>query len=125
MVLVDTSVWIRFLAGRQPYATALDQLLATNQVLRHDFVQGELLIGGGRGRTELLAAYAEIHRARTLPHVEVVAFVEARGLRARGIGWVDVHLLASTVVERCTLWSTDGNLADLATELHVAYTPIH
>jgi predicted nucleic acid-binding protein len=125
VVLVDTSVWIRFLAGKEPYATALDRLLANDQVLRDDFVQGELLIGASRGRTDLLAAYAEIHLTRTLPHAEVVAFVEARRLRARGIGWVDVHLLASTVVERCTLWSTDGNLADLATVLHVAYTPIH
>lgn len=125
MVLVDTSVWIRFLAGKEPYATALDRLLANDQVLRHDFVQGELLIGASRGRSELLEAYARIHLTHTLSHAEVVAFVEARRLRARGIGWVDVHLLASTVVERCTLWSADGNLADLATELHVAYIPLH
>jgi predicted nucleic acid-binding protein len=124
VVLVDTSVWVRFLAGREPYATALDRLLADDRVLRHDFVQGELLVGGGRGRTELLVAYARIDRARTLAHAEVVAFVEARRLRARGVGWVDVHLLASTVVERCTLWSTDRNLAELAGELRVAFPPI-
>ena len=27
MVLVDTSVWIRFLANRMPYAAVLDRLL--------------------------------------------------------------------------------------------------
>jgi hypothetical protein len=124
VVLVDTSVWIRFLAGRAHHAPALDQLLARDQVLSHDLVEGELLVGDrGPARTRLLAAYSEIHRARTVPHTEVVEFVEARKLRGRGIGWVDAHLLASTVVERCTLWTADASLADLAAELRVAHTP--
>ena len=122
MVLVDTSVWIRFLAGRAPHASALDRLLANDLVLSHDLVLGELLIGdGGRARTTLLAAYTEIHRARTVAHEEVVEFVESRRLRGRGIGWVDAHLLASTMVERCTLWTADASLADLAAELRVAH----
>ena len=124
MVLVDTSVWIRFLAGRAPEARALDDLLTSDQVLSHDLVQGELLIGGGgRPRTRLLAAYSEIHRARSVPHGEVVEFVEARKLRGRGIGWVDAHLLASTLVERCMLWTADFRLAELAAELRVAHAP--
>lgn len=124
MVLVDTSVWVRFLAGREPYASALDELLAEKEVLSHDLVQGELLIGdGGRSRRTLLEDYAKIHRARTVPHVAVVEFVAARKLHGRGVGWIDVHLLASTVVERCTLWTADGSLAELAAELRVAHTP--
>lgn len=124
VVLVDTSVWVRFLAGREPDASALDGLLAGKEVLRHDLVQGELLIGdAGRSRKRLLEAYAKIHRARTVPHVEVVEFVAARQLHGRDVGWIDVHLLASAVVERCTLWSADASLADLAAELHVAHTP--
>jgi predicted nucleic acid-binding protein len=122
VVLVDTSVWIRFLAGRGPYARRLDQLLAADRVFGHDLVHGELLIGDrGRARSALLAAYSEIHRARMVPHKEVVEFVKARKLRGRGIGWVDVHLLASTVVERCTLWTADAHLADLANELRVGH----
>jgi predicted nucleic acid-binding protein len=122
VVLVDTSVWIRFVAGRAPHANALDRLLADDQVLSHDLVEGELLIGeSGRARSRLLAAYSEIHRARTMAHAEVVEFVESRRLRGRGIGWVDAHLLASTVVERCTLWTADASLTDLAAELRVAY----
>ena len=124
MVLVDTSVWIRFLTGRAPEGRALDDLLASDQVLSHDLVQGELLIGDrGRSRTRLLAAYSEIHRARSMPHADVVEFVEARKLRGCGIGWVDAHLLASTLVERCTLWTADVRLAALAAELRVAHAP--
>jgi hypothetical protein len=58
-----------------------------------------------------------------VPHDEVVEFVEARGLQGRGIGWIDAHLLASTVVERCTLWTVDASLAVLAAELGVAHAP--
>ena len=122
MVLVDTSVWIRFLAGREPHASGLDDLLATDEVLRHDLIEGELLIGAsGRARRELLATYAQIHRARTVPHHEVVEFVEARKLHGRGLGWIDAHLLASTLVECCTLWTADNNLADAASELRVMH----
>jgi predicted nucleic acid-binding protein len=125
VVLVDTSIWVRFLAGRAPHAGALDRLLANDQVLSHELVQGELLIGDrGRARSRLLAAYSEIHRARTVAHAEVVEFVESRHLRGRGLGWVDVHLLASTVVERCTLWTADTSLAALAVELRVAHAAI-
>jgi len=123
VVLVDTSVWIRFLAARDPYASALDQLLASGRVMAHDLVQGELLIGDAGGRTKLLAAYAEIHRAGTVPHAEVVELVRARKLQGRGIGWIDAHLLASTLVERCRLWTADTNLADVAAELRIAHIP--
>jgi len=122
VVLVDTSVWIRFLRGREPHARELDRLLADDQVLSHDLVHGELLIGDAGGRTDLLAAYAEIERAGGVAHVELVEFVKARKLAGRGIGWIDAHLLASTVVERCLLWTVDSNLADLAVDLGVAYT---
>jgi predicted nucleic acid-binding protein len=123
VVLVDASVWIRFLAGREPFASALDELLSTDQVLSHDLVHGELLIGDRAGRRRLLEAYALIHRASAVPHDEVVEFVRARKLMGRGLGWMDAHLLASTLTERCTLWTADDDLAGLATELRIAHSP--
>ena len=123
MVLVDTSVWIRFLAGREPYASALDELLASDRVMSHDLVHGELLIGDAGGRTRFLAAYAEIRRAGTIPHAEVMELVRTRKLQGRGIGWIDAHLLAATLVERGQLWTADASLADVAAELRITYTP--
>lgn len=123
MVLVDTSVWIRFLAGREPYASSLDELLASDRVMGHDLVHGELLIGDAGGRAKLLAAYAEIRHADTIPHVEVVELVRTRKFQGRGIGWLDAHLLASTLVEHVQLWTADASLADVATELRIAYAP--
>src|SRR2546422_10156496 len=58
MVLVDTSVWIRFLANRAPYAAELDRLLGLDEVTGHELVYGELLIGDRGGRREFLAGLA-------------------------------------------------------------------
>jgi predicted nucleic acid-binding protein len=123
VVLVDTSIWIRFLAGRAPFGLALDRLLSADEVLAHDLVEGELLIGASGKRRELLAAYAAIHRAATIPHAEVVEFVRTRRLEGRGIGWIDAHLLASTLVSRGRLWTADTHLAAVASALGIAHTP--
>lgn len=121
MVLVDTSVWIRFLANHTPIAGKLDQLLAEGEVCGHEFVFGELLMGDPGGRQQLLDAYARLHQAPVVPHREVVEFVRLRGLYGRGIGWVDTHLLASALVGRTMLWTADLRLAVVARELGVGF----
>jgi len=121
IVLVDTSVWIRFLSNRAPYASELDDLLSRDEVSGHDFVYGELLIGDRGERKHLLADYTQMHQAPVVPHGDVVAFVRERRLHGRGVGWIDVHLLASALVGRLKLWTTDPRLATLATELGIAY----
>jgi len=121
MVLVDTSVWIRSLANRAPYAAELGRLLTLEDVAGHELVYGELLIGDRGGRRKLLAAYERIHRALTVPHDEVVRFVRERDLHGRGVGWIDIHLLASALVERLKLWTADPRFAAVAEELGVEY----
>jgi hypothetical protein len=121
MVLVDTSVWIRFLANQAPFAARLDRLLGQGEVWGHDFVYGELLIGDRGGRRELLADYALMHQAPIATHRELVEFVRERRLHGRGIGWIDAHLLASALLGRLVLWTADPRLAVLAGELGVAF----
>jgi predicted nucleic acid-binding protein len=121
IVLADASVWIRFLANRAPYATELDRLLERDEASGHPFVYGELLIGDKGGRRDMLEAYTLIHHAPVVPHGEVVTFARERKLHGRGIGWVDVHLLASALVGRLRLWTTDPRLAAVARELGIAY----
>ena len=86
MVLVDTSVWIRFLANRAPYAAEIDRLLSRDEVKGHALVFGELLIGDRGDRTSWLALYGADASASVVPHREVVAFVRDRDLHGRGIG---------------------------------------
>jgi predicted nucleic acid-binding protein len=121
IVLVDTSVWIRFLSNRAPYAAELDGLLSRDEVSGHDFVYGELLIGDRGGRGLLLANYEQMHQAPLVPHSEVVAFVRERRLHGRGVGWIDAHLLASALVGRLKVWTVDPRLAALGKELGISY----
>lgn len=121
MVLIDTSVWIRFLSNRAPYAAGLEDLLGRGEVSGHDFVLGELLIGDRGGRHQLVADYALMHQSPVVPHGEVMEFVRQRRLHGRGLGWIDAHLLASALVGRVSLWTADRNLAAAATELGINY----
>ncbi len=124
MVLVDTSVWIRFLTGREPYASGLDELLGRDDVVGHEMVLGELLIGDvGGGRKHLIDAYSQMYQAAAIPHEDVVEFVRMRRLNGRGVGWVDIHILASAVVAGFQVWTADPRFAALAGDLRVAYSP--
>jgi predicted nucleic acid-binding protein len=117
VILVDTSVWIDHLRSvdRQ-----LAGLLLEEQVLCHPFVVGELACGGLKRRAEILVLL------RSLPHVpvvedeEVLAFIEARALMGSGLGWVDVHLLASVCLAGERLLTSDRRLAQAARRLKVA-----
>src|SRR5436190_485074 len=121
IVLVDTSVWIHFLSNRASSAAELDGLLSRDEVSGHEFVYGELLVGDKGGRKQLLANYEHMHQAPTVRHRDVVEFVRDRRLHGRGIGWIDAHLLASALVARLKLWTTDPRLAVVAAELAIGY----
>lgn len=121
MVLVDTSVWIRSLANRAPYKAELDRLLALDEVSVHELVYGELLIGDMGGRKQFLSNYDRLSRTNMVPHEDVVAFVRHGALHGRGVGWIDIHLLAVAVVEGLQIWTADQSFADMAAELGVAY----
>ena len=74
-----------------------------------------------RGRATLLASYEQMHQVATIPHRDVVAFVCDRDPCGRGVGWVDVHLLASAIVGHMQLWTVDPRFSAVAKELGVAY----
>lgn len=119
MILVDTSVWIDHLRRRTP---GLARQLEQGQVACHPFVIGELALGSLKNRHEVLGLLAELPAARTVAHEEAMTLVDARGLSGSGLGWVDVHLLASSLVEGWPLWTVDRRLAAVAEGLGVAWT---
>lgn len=121
MVLVDTSVWIRYFSNRLDRADVLDALLSSGDVLAHPFVYGELFIGDLGGRARFLSVYRSFRQSSLLSHDEVVGFASVRRLNGRGIGWIDAHLLGSTLVDRALLWTKDPRLEAVAEGLHIAY----
>jgi len=120
VILVDTSVWVDHLKRGDDTLAAL---LRRGEVLSHPFVIGELACGGLHSRGELLALLEALPAAPTVRHREVLAFLDAHHLAGSGIGWVDVHLVASTVLARAALWTRDATLARVARRLDVAASP--
>lgn len=112
MILADSSVWIEHLRRGSPaFARQLD---AANVVI-HPFVIGEIACGNLRNRRLILADLAELPRAPVATDDEAMAFIENRRLMGKGVGYVDVHLLASVALARdVTLWTFDVRLASLA-----------
>ena len=121
MVLADTSAWVRFFFGQEPFLSRMDRLLASRWVAGHPLVYAELLMGDRGGRQKFLLEYAQSHQAIFVPHEEVIAFVHLRRLNGRGIGWIDAHLLASALADRMQLFTADERLVAIAEELGCAY----
>jgi predicted nucleic acid-binding protein len=117
VILVDSSVWIEHLRRGEP---ALERALDSALVLCHPFVIGELACGSLRQRAKVLGALRVMPSAPAATQDEALAFVDRHRLAGRGIGWVDVHLLASTMLAGgARLWTRDKRLAAVATDLGI------
>jgi predicted nucleic acid-binding protein len=118
VILADTSVWIGHLRGDE---SRLAPLLEGGRVLMHPAVLGEVALGSLQARAAVLGAMAHLPRAVTATDAEALALVESHALHGQGIGWVDVHLLAATLLTPgARLWSADRRLAALAARAGVA-----
>lgn len=118
MILVDSPVWIDHL--RSP-DERLSALLSIREILVHPFVLGELFLGMIRNRSGLIETFRDLPQASVAGPHEVLALIASFRLYGRGIGYVDTHLLASTLMMPGTLlWSRDRRLAAVAGELGVA-----
>lgn len=114
MFLVDTSVWVSHLRKGEP---RLQQALLDDQILMHPFVLGEIACGSLHRRSSILNDLAQLPRAVSAEHDEVLAFLEQHRLFGKGIGWIDAHLLASAALTHCRLWTLDSRLGDAAASL--------
>ena len=117
MILVDTSPWVDHLRRGNRRLAAL---LEAGEVVGHPFVIGELGLGNLQNRAAVLEYLARLPAAPLAEHHEVLALVERRRLMATGIGWVDAHLLASSLLAEIPLWTFDRALGREARRLGVA-----
>lgn len=95
-------------------------MLDDSVVVTHPFVIGELACGTLRQRGTILSLITELPVATTATHSEVLGFIEARRLMGRGLGLVDVHLLAAASISGVPLWTLDRRLEAAAQALRVA-----
>lgn len=120
MILADTSIWIAHFRGTDPH---LARWLDAGRVLMHPFVVGELACGNLRNRREVLTLLQALPAVPVATEEEALGYVERHGLMGRGIGWIDVHLLAAAALAgTARLWTADRRLANVAADLKRAFT---
>jgi len=119
LILVDTSVWVDHL--RSGDAQLVD-LLERASVIMHPFVVGEIACGSLRDRLSILELLQDLPAAAVADSAEVLGFIERHVLHGKGIGYVDVHLLASVALtEGAKLWTRDKSLRAVAVALRCAF----
>jgi predicted nucleic acid-binding protein len=117
MILADTSVWIDYFREGLP---ELSERLRRGDVVMHPFVVGELACGNFSNREETLGLLQQLRSATVAEHDEVMTFIRAQKLYGRGVGYVDIHLLAAATLERCQLWTLDKRLNAMAMNMGIA-----
>ena len=118
MVLVDTSVWVEHL--RHGHGE-LASLLMQGEVVSHRLVIGELACGFIRNRNEVFYLLRKLPAAVEADHDEVMGFLQKNQLMGKGLGWIDVHLMASAFLSQTPLWTLDAKLRLEASRLGIAY----
>jgi predicted nucleic acid-binding protein len=118
MVLVDTSVWVLHLRGGK---SGLEWLLDGARVACHPFIIGEIACGNLKNRAEILSLLQTLPVTKLAEHEEVMRFIEDHGLMGRGLGYIDVHLLASALLSGVPIWTLDKQLDAISAELGVRF----
>jgi len=120
-LLIDTSIWIDHI--RAPDGE-LSAALNSGQVVVHPFVLGEIAVGSIANRAEVLSSIDLLPKAIVAEDREVLEMLDRHRLFGVGIGYIDAHLLASTLLTPdATLWSRDRRLSAAAVLLDIAAYP--
>jgi predicted nucleic acid-binding protein len=119
MILVDTSVWIDHLRASDAH---LSTLLSQANVVMHPMVLGELACGNLQDRRTLIALWRNLPQLAAVTDAEALYFLDQNRLWGRGIGYIDLHLLAAVALSaQARLWTRDKRLRKTAQQIGLAY----
>jgi len=118
MILVDTSVWIDHFHHSEE---DLKELLLSNQVCIHPFILGELSCGNFSNRKEVLSLLRTLRSIDQVLDEEAFILIEDRKLFGKGLGFIDIYLLASAMIHHVPIWTRDKSLKRVAGELGIGY----
>ena len=118
MILVDTSVWINHF---RKIDAELVANLNTGSVACQPFIIGDLACGNLENRKEILELFRSLPSSPIVEPDELLTFIESNSLMGKGLGYVDVHLLASAVLAGIALWTNDRKLRRASQDLGISY----
>ena len=79
-------------------------------MLCHPFVIGEVACGNLQNREEVLELLRALPQAEVAENDEVLLFLDSHDLYDFGLGWIDLHLLASALLTGCGIWTQKRKL---------------
>jgi len=120
MILADTSVWIEYFRDDLP---ELGERLRRHEVVMHAFVVGELACGNFSNRKATMELLQQLRSVTVAEHDEVMTFIRSQKLYGRGVGYVDVHLLAGAAIDQCQFWTLDKRLNAVAASIGISVNP--
>lgn len=112
MILADTSIWIDHFRKADD---ELQKIIEDDRLLCHPFVIGELALGSLQNREAVIEHLSVQRSAIVATHEEVIGLITRHAIFNMGIGYIDAHLLASTLLDPiAALWTRDRRLATAA-----------
>ena len=91
------------------------------QVKLDPFIVGELACGNLKNRAEILSLLQTLPMATKAEHGEVMLFIENYPLMGKGLGYIDMHMLASALLSKVPLWTLDKKLNQVSAKLGITY----
>ncbi len=116
MTLVDTSVWVDHLNKND---TRLVTLLEEFSVCVHPFIIGELACGNIKNRQAILKLLMDLPQVSIAGNDEILLFIDQHKLFGKGLGYIDVHLIASCLTDNTNLYTRDKTLIEEAQKFDI------
>lgn len=113
MIVVDTSVWVEFLKGNEPYFSILENLLDENKVLVSECIFSELLQGTKSERErKIILQYWDNLPKFSMDGVMIKASLESTKNKwiSKGIGLIDSCIIQLGRDTSSQIWSLDNKL---------------
>jgi predicted nucleic acid-binding protein len=114
MILVDTSIWIDHI--RRPNRRLI-AMLDAELVSMHPWVIGELACGDLADRQNVLYLLGSLPRTAVATDDEVLFFIDKHRISGKGVGYLDMHLLAAAALGSLQVWTRDRRLQEVASGL--------
>ncbi len=118
-ILIDTSIWIDHFRNDNKHLKGL--LINSYPILCHEYIIGELACGNIKNRDGILKLLSSLPKAPIVSFNEYLYFIEKQKLYGLGVGFVDIHLLASALIINAKIWTLDKRLKKIATILQINY----
>ncbi len=74
-----------------------------------------------KNRQEIISLLQALPQTSLVDFEEFLYFIEQNQLHGKGIGFVDIHLLASSKLGQLPLWTTDKRLQSASASLNLEY----